>query len=224
VTWSPPNLAGRPFVNLRPLARAAAALWTLGGLLLLFNLVAYWGHIRGTRDLRGRLARAQTALAGEDAAIARLADELRRRDLARQNVQVAFLNRRIAERTFGWSALFERLSEVLPRDVRIYRLAPVNILPARERRGAAAAPPTRKAAFTLDIAGAARTDEALLELIDALFAHPAFAAPKLSREARDGGEISFDLSVTYEPRLAAAPATGGEPPAPPAASPPEEPE
>jgi hypothetical protein len=114
------------------------------------------------------------------------------------------------------------LGEVLPRDVRIYRLAPVNILPARERRGAVAARPTREAEFTLSIAGAARTDEALLELIDALFAHPAFAAPKLSRESREGGEISFDLAVTYDPRAASP---GEDSPAPPAASPAaEEPE
>jgi len=226
VSWSPPNLAARPFVNLRPLVRAAAALWALGGLLLVVNLVLYWGHFRGTRDLRVRLAQAQVAIGREENAIAELGDELRRREVARQNEQVAFLNRRIAERTFGWSALFERLGDVLPRDVRIYSLAPVNILPRRERHDAVAERLAAEEAFTLEIAGAARNDEALLELIDALFAHPAFAAPKLSREARQEGELNFDLAVTYRarPRVAAPAGETGEAArrAVPAAPPPEE--
>lgn len=204
MSWSPPNLARRPFVNLRPLRRAAGALWALGALLLVANLALYGGHVRGTRDLRAQFREADRALAREEAAIAELDDELARRDLARQNEQVAFLNRRIAERTFGWSNLFARLGEVLPRDVRIYSLAPVNIVPARERRNALGEPPPAASAFGLRIAGAARDGEALLELIDALFAHPSFSAPSLSRESRQDGELAFDLGLTYRSRAAAA--------------------
>lgn len=196
MSHAPLNLARRPFVNARPVVRAAAALWALGGLLCVLNLVLYWGHIRGTRELRAQLAAAEAAIDRAQNAMAAAAADLEARDLQRQNAEVTFLNRCIAERTFGWSTLFERLGEVLPREVRIYSLAPVNILGERRRGRTESAAAD---AFALHVAGAAAGDEQLLELIDAFFAHPAFSEPKLARETREGAELQFDLAVTYRP-------------------------
>ena len=109
------NLASRPFANTRPLRRVAVALWVVGAGLAVRRgrplLALAVRHRRRPEKIaaversiaaeRRRLAAAETALAGMD--------------LRRQNVEAAYLEARIRERTFPWSALFEHLAEVLPR-------------------------------------------------------------------------------------------------------------
>ena len=68
------------------------------------------------------------------------------------------------------------------------------------RAAVAEADPGRR--VQLDLQGRARDGEAILALVDALFADPAFADPDLSREARQEGEVAFSLSVAYLPRAA----------------------
>lgn len=208
-----PNLARRPFVNDRVIGRVAILLWGLAGLLLVGNLIVYRGYLTGTEERREQLAEVEAAIRHERARIVELERELRGLDLERQNRQVGFLNRRIAERTFGWSDLFDRLTEVLPDDVRLQRLSP-GFADGREDRRARSR--DVDGAVTLAILGEARRDEALLELLDGLFAHPSFGRPQLHRETRDrSGRLAFTLHVPYlpgdpraveteEPHLAAA--------------------
>lgn len=52
---------------------------------------------------------------------------------------------------------------------------------------------------TLTLQGASRTDDAMLEFVDRLYAHPAFSDPYLSRESEsksDGG-LQFSVKVVY---------------------------
>ena len=53
----------------------------------------------------------------------------------------------------------------------------------------------------LQIAGQAESDEAILELVDALFGHPAFSGPNLRNEAQERGLYRFNLAVRYLPDL-----------------------
>ena len=54
----------------------------------------------------------------------------------------------------------------------------------------------------MDLQGTSRSSEAVLELVDALFAHPSFLDPNLTRESfAEGKDDSFTLSVMYLPTV-----------------------
>ncbi len=200
------NLASRPFSNQTPVLRAAIGLGVVALLLVALNVALYWSYFSGS----GEEARAELAVIDGD--ISRVESELEAldREIATHDVEalrahVSFLNMRIAERTFGWSGLFEDLGQVLPAQVRLVRLSPRL---GRASRGGA---PTN---VVLTIEGAARNDEAVLAFIDALFEHPRFEKPDPSREARREGELRFGLTVTYKPPAAEESADGAAKAAP----------
>ena len=217
-----PNLARRPFVNQRPVRRIALLLLAVALVLLLADLWLYVGYARSRRATASELDAIEARIASEQQALAAAESTLDSASVDEQNGLVEFLNQRIAERTFGWSVLFDRLAGLLPDDVRLVSLAPSFFEPEpaaavrpRARAAAAAAAgdtgqPPREVRLALQ--GRARRSEAILELVDALFADPAFANPDLSREAEQGGEVAFSLTVTYLPQVAeqrAAPGDGG---------------
>jgi Tfp pilus assembly protein PilN len=213
------NLARRPFVNSRPVTRVALLLGGAGLLLLLGNVSLFWSYFAGSENLRGELRAVREQSDTERETIARLEGQVASLDLGRQNEQVEFLNGKIAERTFSWSLLFDRLAAVLPGDVRLARLTPT----ADERRDAAGSRRTFRSGrrgeggaaagerVNLELSGEARNYEALLRFVDNLFSHPAFEEPNLTREDRDDdGLITFNLEVVYlpgTPDAAAATAT-----------------
>lgn len=193
MSWQAPNLARQPFLNLRPLRRAAAALTIVGLALTAWNVASYLRAGSGAAQRSAEMARLAAETAAARARLATIESDLAARDLAAENRRALFLNERIAERTFDWNALFDRLAEVLPRGVRLRSLTPR--LGAAPADGDAA---RQKVSLALD--AEAEDGEAMLELVDNLFAHSAFASPNLSRESRQrGGEIDFDLSVDYFP-------------------------
>jgi hypothetical protein len=194
-------MARQPFFNGRPVRRVAMLLWGAGAVLFLGNLMLYWNHLADSQDMRQRLAATEERIRSAQTRAGELEERLAGFDLAWQNEQVSFLNARIAERTFSWSGLFDRLTEVLPRDVRLYNLSPRLVAasavePAAGRPGAALAGEE----VVLGLRGAARDGEDLLELVDNLFAHGSFEDPNLSSEARQADRLlEFNLSVTYLP-------------------------
>jgi Tfp pilus assembly protein PilN len=207
------NLARRPFVNERPVRRAALLL-LVGGLgLAALNgwLYTRYAIQRGANE--GELNRLEAEIESEERQVTALARQLGAADLTQQNELVAFLNQRIAERTFGWSVLFDRLEDLLPEDVRLLSLSPKEM--DAEERGRTATGATRAAAgatemrFNLAIVGVARRPEAVLELLDALFADAAFRGPDLHQETFQSGEVSFTLDVVYLPKVAEALVDGG---------------
>jgi Tfp pilus assembly protein PilN len=200
------NLARRPFVNTRPVARVAAILWVLGALLLAANVALFRGYLTKSQVSRIKLAGLERNIAREKHAGADLQSRLGSLSLEQQNREVTFLNRKIDERTFSWSLLFERMAEVLPKEVRLLRLRPTNVVqrdvgqPARASAREPSAPPV-----TLTLHGEAKSDEALLRFVDNMFAHPAFAEPNLLGEEReDSGLVKFDVVVQYQPNAQAA--------------------
>lgn len=197
------NLARRPFVNARPVARVAVLLWVLGGLLLAANVWLFGSYFAGSGEQRGRLARLDAEIERNRERAGQLETEVAGLDLARQNERVLFLNEKIAERTFSWSLLFDRIAAVLPRDVRLTRLTPATA--AEKNRGSGRRGSWRQKAgsneVTLTIGGEAKTDDAMYQFVDNMFGHPAFHDPNLSRESKneETGLISFDVQVGYLP-------------------------
>ena len=203
------NLARRPFANIRPIQRLGVALWVIGGALAIAAAVLFWRSLFGIETKKEELAAIERRIAAERLQLETAEASLRRMNLRRQNQEASYLNDRIAERTFPWSVLFEDLAEVLPREVRLFSLAPQS---AAGVTRASAAPVVRRdprggRRVFLQMSGAAESDEALLRLLDNLFASPYFDAPSLPRETFEGNSVQFALSVHYLPDATRARAT-----------------
>lgn len=210
------NLARRPFINTRPVTRISILLWILGLLLLLGNVSLFWNYLSGSAEKRAELARLEQDIQRQNETIAELQRRLASLDLEQQNRQVRFLNRRIAERTFSWSLLFDRLAEVLPDDVRLTRLAPQR----RNKNAVGQDEEELQAAndrVQLIIQGVSRSDEAHFEFVRRLFDHPEwFENPDLPRETRseETNTVEFDVQATYIPGESPAAGSAGAAPAP----------
>lgn len=212
------NLARRPFTNTRPVVRVSALLWGLALILLATNVFLYWSFYQGQGEQRAQLTATLEAIDQERDEVEALERRLDEVDLEALNAQVAFLNRKISQRTFGWSRLFDALAEILPREVRLERLTPVSLTSERgvrrirdwrEMVGSTERVP-------LSVVGQAQSSEALYRFVDALFEAPAFEDPNPAREATgERGLVRFDLEVVYLPAETAArtpePALTGSP-------------
>jgi Tfp pilus assembly protein PilN len=198
----PLNLARRPFLNSRPVVRISLLLWLAGLLILIANLSLFHIYLSGSADKRAQIARGEREIERQQQAVQQLQGRLDSIDLGRQNEEIDFLNRKIAQRTFAWSLLLDRLVEVLPNDVHLSRLAPETETKEGASRSARRASRSRRDedAVSLRITGETRNDEALLRFVDNLFAHPAFTDPNLLREERqDNNLVRFELTVQYIP-------------------------
>jgi Tfp pilus assembly protein PilN len=195
------NLARRPFANTRPIQRLGIFLWVVGGALALVAGFLYWRSLFGIESKKEELAGIERAMQEENRRLETAEAELRRMNLRRQNLEASYLNDRIAERTFPWSGLFGDLADVLPREVRLFSLAPAG--GSANRRAAVPAAsrgrPQGPRRVYLQMTGAAESDEALLALLDNLFASPSFDSPSLPRETREGSALRFSLNVFYLP-------------------------
>lgn len=212
------NLAAAPFVNKRPVQRFTLAAWAIGALLIAVNLFLWLQYRHDSTALRARLAETRSAIETRSRSVVEMDRELDGLHLAAQNAQVEFLNGRIAERTFPWSLLFERIATTLPDGVRLTTLSPVfkarNPNPARAAQQASSPVPEDEL-VDLKIAGVAKSDDQLYELIDAFFSSPAFERPRLYQESTSAAEVQFTVDVQYRPRFEVAPdSTSMGPPSP----------
>jgi Tfp pilus assembly protein PilN len=193
------NLARRPFLNSRPVQRAGIALWIGGALLLVSNVSLFWAYLNRSADQRAELAELNREIAAERAAVADLEARFSGLDLTAQNEQIEFLNGKIAERTFLWSQLLDRIAAVLPDDVRLVSLEPRQ----QEGRSRSTARPRGDddGRVRLSIAGQSRSDTALMQFVDNLFRHPAFGEPNPTRKRRreEDDLVDFELTVGYRP-------------------------
>lgn len=199
------NLSRRPFLNTRPVARVSLVLWVLGALLLLGNVTLFYDYLSGSTEKRAELARMEDQVEREQESVRKLEGRLAGLDLAEQNELVGFLNLKIAERTFSWSLLFDRLAETMPGNVRIITLQPSAIGGnERERRSRSSRPaPLASDRVELSIQAEAKDEEQMNRFVDNLFAHPSFEDPDFTEEAlTERGDLRFSLRVTYLPRNA----------------------
>lgn len=215
---SPLNLARRPFVNSRPVVRAALALWLLGLLLLLGNVYLFWNYRTGSADKRAEIEQREEQSEREKERVRELEARLANMNLDQQNAQIDFLNRKIDERTFSWSLLFDRLAQLMPDDVRLKRLTPITSAQLSERlraQGASAQRQVSQGQVLLAITAEAKSDEAVFRFVDNLFrARQAFRDANWSRRILDeeSNIVEYEISVVYLPRSSSSPQAAGETP------------
>ncbi len=215
----PLNLARRPFANGRPVVRVAVLLGLLGALLLVSNVAGYWRYLADSEAKRAERDQVSAQREQTERRIGDLARQLQSYDLVRQNQQVEFLNQRIAERTFSWSTLLDRLARELPSDVRLLSLTPASNSAKAKATSAAVAAKKQSVGdrIPLVIDGEAKSVPAMLQFVDHLFARPEFLDPNpQNQQENEQGFIKFKLSVDYLPRVAAGEVTIPSSLAPPA--------
>jgi Tfp pilus assembly protein PilN len=201
----PLNLARRPFANGRPVVRVSVLLGLLGAALLVANVAGYWRYLAESEAKRAERDALSAQREQVERRIGDLARQLQSFDLDRQNQQVVFLNQRIAERTFSWSTLLDRLARELPSDVRLLSLAPTsNSARSRTLTSSAAKKPAAGDRIPLTIDGEAKSVQAMLQFVDHLFARAEFVDPNPQNQQEDEkGLIKFRMSVDYLPLVAA---------------------
>lgn len=207
------NLAGRPFTNERPARRTTLLLWLLAMGLLALNITLYWNHLSNQQEQSQAMDLLERRIGEQRSTIADLQRRLERLDLRKENRQIEYLNAQIVRRAFSWSDLLDRVGEALPEAVLLRRISPSFVKdPGRRSRF----PGVGKGELVaIDMGGVARTSEAVLSFVDALFEHSSFLSPNLATEKRqENGQHEFALTVLYLPesrpavKSAAAPAPG----------------
>lgn len=195
------NLARHPFQNLQPVRRAGLLIGLLAVVLAGVNVYLYWQHFSGQGAAESGLRELREQISEETALLEAARTELAGFDSSELNRKIEFVNLRILQRTFSWSRLFDLVAETLPADVRLTSLAP-----SFEEVGAGRTRVTRTDQASLEIRGEAKSSQALLEFVDRLFGHPAFAQPDLHQEAArpERGAIAFSISVLYLPDAASS--------------------
>ena len=189
------NLARQPFLNRRPVWRFALVAWVVGLALVTTNLLFWVGYRRDSTDSRARLAGVRQEIEAVSSDVVTLSGRLDELGLEAQNEQIEFLNERLAERTFPWSALFERVGGILPPGVRLVSLSPAFASARRSAENEG-----RLETVRLSFNCVARHDDDLYEFVQGLFDSPAFEDPKLHGEDYGAdGLTAFRLDVLYHP-------------------------
>jgi hypothetical protein len=200
VRFEPLNLSRRPFLNTRPVVRVSLLLWALGLLLLLGNVSRYLAFRESSADKRAQIDRGNEEIMRQEQVSQRLQKQLDGFDLEQQNERVEYLNQKIQERTFSWSAVLDLVGQRMPNDVRLNRLSPSTERGERASQRRMAARRSGAAdQVPLLITGEARNSEALDTFTSRLYQAP-FDYPNLTRtEVQEDGLIRFELSVQYRP-------------------------
>ena len=202
------NLARKNFVNSRPVTRLVTVLWLAGALLFAVNLWSYYGYFDGRGASSARLLEVEQQQTVERDRLRQLESEVAKLDLTQRNQMARFLNAKIAERSFSWSLLFDRLAEVLPGKVRLTALTPKSEDETRRSKAESSSD-----LIELSIRGEAKDTESMLDFVNALFDHQAFVNPNLKRDSLGDGIIGFELEAQYRPTadLPTEAGVGGQP-------------
>ena len=176
-------------------------LWILGLALVTLDIGLYSRYFSGANQTRGQETNLQDEFEAERQRVRELELELRGHDLRELNLRASFINEKIAERTFAWSRLFDRIAAALPDRVRLTSLSPK--FEGRRGRRAGRGGALASGEVQLEIRGAGQTSGEVLSFVDQLFERPHFRAPDLTYEAIREGFVEFALSVIYWPESSA---------------------
>jgi Tfp pilus assembly protein PilN len=188
------NLARKPFVDTRKLD-LTVALFLVAALLLGWFNVAAWLRERSEGQGGESIVRQEERIAALTREIEKTEADAKTAVSEETREEVEGINLLIAERTFSWERMLERLESAVPPTV-----AFSSITPSIRAEGA-----------TVDLAlnGISLDREGLLTLIENLYGDPAFASPFPSSESSQeasgnpDGRI-FALRVGYDATKALA--------------------
>lgn len=178
------NLAARPYRDYRPVYAAVVILSLLSAFLMLNNVETYYRYTRDTQSTRAKIAQMEAQTAQEREREASVQQRIKGLDLGRLGAQTKFVNAKLAERAFSWSALLDELESVLVDDVRLLSVTP------RFNPGG----------IELALSFASKNADGMIKTINRMHADPQFRNPFPSSQSQaEGGGYLFSLTVQYVP-------------------------
>jgi hypothetical protein len=181
------NLASRPYRDYRPLYAVVVGLSLLIAFLALKNIETYYEYTRETQNTRARIAKLENDAMQEQRRTEIVNSQIGRIDVAALRSQTSFVNAKLAERTFSWSELLDRLEVVTADNVRI-----TSITPRFDPSG------NIKLALQCD----AKSADGMIEMLDRFNANPQFSDPFPEDEVATENGYSFGITVQYRPTIA----------------------
>ncbi|HYO79624.1 MAG TPA: hypothetical protein VE010_24375 [Thermoanaerobaculia bacterium] len=178
------NLAARPYRDYRPVYAAVVAMSLLTAFLMLNNVDTYFRYIHETQSTRAKIARVQAEAERERKNVAAAEQRLASIDLQQLDARTKFINAKLAERAFSWSALLDQLETILAKDVRLVSVSPSF---------------TPDGPINLALSFEAKTGEGMIETINRMNADPRFRSPFPSNETAGDTGYRFSLTAQYLP-------------------------
>ncbi|HUP62162.1 MAG TPA: hypothetical protein VNA69_17275 [Thermoanaerobaculia bacterium] len=178
------NLAARPYRDYRPVYAVVVVASLLIAFLMLNNIETWYRFRRDTGSTRTKIAQleAQTRQEKQREEIAER--QLKTLDLAVLDAQTRFVNAKLSERAFSWSALLDELESVLAQDVRLISVAP-------------GFNPDGTISLSLNLES--KSTQGMITTINRMHLDPQFNAPFPGNETFDGNVYAFTLGVQFQP-------------------------
>lgn len=180
------NLASRPYRDYRPVYAVVVLTSLLIAFLTLNNFDTWFRYKKDTQSTRSKIESIDAEAEKERKRADAVTAQLRGLDLVRLNTQTHFINTKLAQRTFSWSELLDRLEHVVGDDVRL-----VSITPQFAETGD----------VKLLLRFEAKNPNGMIETIDKMNADPQFANPFPSSQVADNGIYLFGLSADFKPSV-----------------------
>jgi len=178
------NLAARPYRDYRPVYAAVVVMSLLTAFLMLNNVDTYYRYIHETRTTRAKIATVEQQAAAESAQAAAVQRRLQAVDLTRLGAQTRFVNAKLAERAFSWSALLDDLESILSEDVRLTSVTPTF---------------TEAGPVQLTLQLESKSPDGMIRTINRMHEDTSFRNPFPRQETSFEGRYQFDLHVQYLP-------------------------
>jgi type IV pilus assembly protein PilN len=183
------NLASRPYRDYTRVNVVAASMFVAMLVLAWFNFDTWLRYNVETENTRARIAELETAHRREKELEQSAQTRLQSVDLAFLDEQTKFVNAKLLERAFSWSALLDELESVIANDVRL-----LTVTPSFAQDGT----------INLSLAFEAKTGNGMITTINRMHGDPQFVNPFPSNETvSPEGVYSFNLTVGYRPAPAA---------------------
>jgi hypothetical protein len=183
-----PNLAGKPFLDARPVVVASAALAVIAVVLTAVSVVEYVSERGAETHLAESVRRLQASRDGLMGEVAALDRTLAREPWKKLKAETASMQQIVVQRRSLWGPLFADLERVLPWDTRLVAIDPQASESGEIRVG---------------LSGLAADRAAWLKLLGHLFTDSHFSDPvPLSEEApgeQNAAGFRFTLRVRYWP-------------------------
>jgi Tfp pilus assembly protein PilN len=183
------NLASRPYRDYRPVYAVVVILSLLTAFLMLNNVETYYRYINETQATRAQIAKVEEQARKERELESAAKRRLQGLDLKKLDQKTKFINAKLAERAFSWSALLDQLEAILPADVRLQAISPGF---------------TEKGPVSLSLQFHAKTSDGMIRILNRMNADPQFLDAFPSSESRgEDGTYTFVIRAKYTPAMSA---------------------
>ena len=179
------NLAARPYRDYTPVNLVAASMFVLMLILAWFNIDTYIRYNVETKNTRAKIAQLEAQERREKELQQSAQTRLASIDVKYLDEQTRFINSKLAERAFSWSALLDELEAVLADDVRLISVSPMF---------------DKDNTIKLSLAFQSKSNDGMITTINRMHRDPQFVNPFPSNESMlENGLYGFDLTVGYKP-------------------------